>query len=65
MPLDNVLLILNSLLVNASKKFYSDDKKERQALLSLLRIPSAADIAADAAKRFVDDGTFLKVNIVG
>ena len=56
---------INSLLVNASKKFYSDDKKERQALLSLLRIPSAADIAADAAKRFVDDGTFSKVNIVG
>ena len=55
---------INSLLVNASKKFYPDDKKERQALLGLLRIPSAADIAADAAKRFVDDGTFSKVIIV-
>lgn len=55
---------INSLLVNASKKFYEDDNKERQALLSLLRIPSATDTATDAAKRFVDDGTFSKVIII-
>ena len=55
---------INSLLVDASKKFDAYPGQERRVVLSLLRLPDSGGAAEDAAGRFVADGTFDEVLIM-
>lgn len=56
---------INSLLLNASKKFVAYPGKEKAAVVSLLRLPDAEESALDSAGNFTGDGTLDEVMVLG
>ena len=52
---------LNRLLLDASRKFEDYPGKSRNVVLSLLRLPDEGEAAADAAGRFINDGSIDRI----